>query len=76
MQRLQEGNDPDNQDEGSPATVGTKDLSVHDWVQNAKLPSETNQDTPSPHDSSGATSRFQKAATDTPEQASGSPGMF
>lgn len=66
----------DNQVYGSLATPNTEDLGVNDRVQNARLPSETNQDTPSPHDSSGATSRFPRAATDTRGQAGGTPGMF
>lgn len=58
-----EGNDPDNQNEGSAATAGTRDLSVNDRIQNAKLPAETNQDPPlPPRLSSGATSRFQKTS--------------
>ncbi|XP_054443491.1 basic salivary proline-rich protein 3-like [Pteronotus mesoamericanus] len=73
---LQEGNDPDKQFESSPATPGTEGLHVNDRIQIAKLPAETNPDTPSPHDSSGATSRFRKQQILPRGQAGGTPGMF
>lgn len=57
---LQEGNDPDNEDEGSPATSGTQNLSVNDRVQNAKLPLERKQDLPSPPTPPGQPRGFRK----------------
>nr|XP_044613812.1 basic proline-rich protein-like [Equus asinus] len=56
----EEGNDPDNEDEGSPATSGTQNLSVNDRVQNAKLPLEREQDLPSPPTPPGQPRGFRK----------------